>query len=66
MHLNNTDFNHLKKRNSDARPGLTAGFAVPMYNQTRKMAVIQTIAYTQFTRNMIKIFKAAYNTDVIK
>lgn len=39
-----TFFNHLKKRNSAANPGFTAGFAVPMYNQTKNTAKMHAIA----------------------
>lgn len=58
-----TVFNHLKNRNSAAIPGFTAGFAVPIYNQTRNTAKMQAIAYAQCTKNIIRSLSAAPKSD---
>lgn len=63
MQRSSTDFNHLKKWNSAAMPGFTAGLAVPIYSQTKNTAKMQAIAYPQCTKNIIKIFNAAPNSD---
>lgn len=59
QHRNSTHLNHLKKWNSTANPGFTAGLVVPIYSQTRNTASIQANAYPQCTRNIINSFKAA-------